>query len=67
MLVLKSNLPDQRGGFLKDLNGSECHVRSSFAPQSEAAFVRFPPGTKHQLHTENGTFLVDGEAMTPVR
>ncbi len=32
----------------------------TFAPANEEAFARFAPGTKHQLHTENGVVLVDG-------
>lgn len=39
----------------------------TIAPENEGAFVKFAPGTKHALHTEQGSFTLDGEAVSPSR
>lgn len=39
----------------------------TFAPGSEDVFAKFAPGSKHSLHTEQGTFTLEGTAVTPSR
>lgn len=39
----------------------------TFTPADEDAFRKFPPGTKHTLHTEQGQFQLDGAPVTPGR
>jgi hypothetical protein len=38
----------------------------TFAPNDEL-FAKFAPGTKHSIHTEQGTFTLDGAPVTPSR
>lgn len=39
----------------------------TFVPANEEELARFPPTSRHALHTENGVFTLDGRPVTPLR